>query len=455
MLASVEHRSSDNLPGDSLHTAIRFAESLKYCFKRDSVKIHGNVVNATHGETREEILGNGDARQAFQSFELKQAPLTFTAASNPSGVDSSLLVRVNDIQWHEVECLVALEPKDRRFGTKTDAEDKTTIIFGNGREGARLPTGVANIRATYRNGIGQGGNVRAEQISLLKSKPLGIKEVINPLRASGGADREHEDQARHNIPLAVKALDRLVSVQDYEDFSRVYAGIGKASATELSDGRRQIVHLTIAGADDIPIDDTSDLYKNLYTALHDFGDPYQAVELAIRERLMMVLQARVKIHPDFEWETVSEKLRESLLGHFSFANRELGQDVFLSEILSVMDNVAGVVYIDIDAFGGVPEKEEEKISQPETDSSLAERRFLTPETINRRVQQLLSEHSEDSKVEAGFTRIITVTSRPTQPSQRLRVNLAERSDGETLIHPAQIAFFDPDVPATLVLNEID
>jgi hypothetical protein len=44
---------------------------------------------------------------------------------------------------------------------------------------------------------------------------------------------------------------------------------------------------------------------------------------------------------------------------------------------------------------------------------------------------------------------------PAGPLQRLRVNLAGRAPGETLIHPAQIAFFAPDAPATLVLNEIE
>ena len=58
--------------------------------------------------------------------------------------------------------------------------------------------------------------------------------VLEP--ASGGAGKETRDQARKNAPLAVMALDRLVSVQDYEDFARVFAGIGKARAVELSDG---------------------------------------------------------------------------------------------------------------------------------------------------------------------------------------------------------------------------
>ncbi|MCV4771304.1 hypothetical protein OFC10_35250, partial [Escherichia coli] len=76
-----------------------------------------------------------------------------------------------------------------------------------------------------------------------------------------------------NAPKAVLALDRLVSVQDYADFASSFAGVGKALAREISAGGRQLVHVTIAGADDIPIDPSSDLYRNLYQALRDLGDP--------------------------------------------------------------------------------------------------------------------------------------------------------------------------------------
>ena len=195
------------LPGDNTHSFIKLAEKLRYCFKRDTVTIYGNVVKATHGETRKEVLGSGDGAKALQSFTLKQPPLTFVSASNVSGVDSTLKVFVNDIEWHETDSLAGLSSTGRNLITKTDDEGKTTLTFGNGREGARLPTGVENIKAEYRNGIGKPGNVKAGQITLLMTRPLGVREVINPLRASGGADKESRDQARKNAPLAVKALD--------------------------------------------------------------------------------------------------------------------------------------------------------------------------------------------------------------------------------------------------------
>jgi hypothetical protein len=283
-----------------------------------------------------------------------------------------------------------------------------------------------------------------------------VKEVINPLRASGGADRESRDRARKNAPLAVKALDRLVSVQDYEDFARIYAGIGKAHAVEMTDGRSQIVHVTIAGADDIPIDETSDLFRNLRQALHDFGDPFQPIRLAVRELMMIVISARVRILPDYQWEPVVVRVRDALLDALGFESRELGQDVLLSEVISVMQAVRGVAYVDVDTFGGIPEKIKEN----------GERRLLTPDEISESVDCLSTQWTQDDmeawckgKEENEECEKYTEckkygnVEKTKGVRQRLRVNLAGLEGG--VIRPAQLAFLTPDVPETLILNRIE
>jgi len=434
MLSSVEQTTHPTLPHEKTHTFVKFAKPLEYAFKRDTVKIYGNVVKANHGETRREVLGSGDGSKALQAFTLKQKSLTHVAASNPTGTDSTLKVFVNDIRWHEAETLADRKPTDRNFITKTDDDNNTSIVFGNGEKGARLPTGIENIKAEYRSGIGKAGNVKAEQISLLIDRPLGLKEVINPLRASGGADREGREQARKNVPLAVRALDRLVSVQDYEDFARVYAGIGKAKAVELTDGRRQLVHVTIAGTEDIPIDETSDLFQNLFQALHEFGDPYQPICLAVRELMLMVVSANIRIKPDYKWEPVVTELRKVMLDAFSFERRELGQDVLLSEVFAVMQSVRGVEYVDIDFFGGIPEKKYDESLKDKVSANESKRRILTPQEVGNSVQNTIN------YLEGGCMK------------QRIEVNLADFENDS--IRPAQLAFLTPDVPETLILNPI-
>lgn len=336
---------------DSVHTTIQFANSLAYAYNTANVQIYANVAKATHGQTTGEVLGNGDATQEFQKFTLHQSPVTYVSAATPEGAASTLSVTVNELTWEESPDLAAAT--DRTYITQTGDSGVTSIIFGNGERGARLPTGSSNVKASYRYGIGSAGNVDASQISQLATHPLGLQGVINPLPATGGADPDSVDQIRSNAPLAVTALDRLVSVQDYADFTRTYAGIGKASAVHLSDGRRQLVHITIAGVGDIPIDTSSDLYQNLLLSLQTFGDPFLGVQVCLRRTKLLVISAGIQLAPDYVWESVEPQIRSAVLYRFSFDARDLAQPAFLSEAIAVMQGVEGVLYVNPQVFDDV------------------------------------------------------------------------------------------------------
>ncbi len=399
---------------DTAHTTIVLAKDLSYKYDPEKVTIHGNVVKATHGQTQGEVLGDGDASRALQKFLLHQSPLTYLPAPTPSGADSTLVVRVNEIEWQESDNLFVLGPLDREYITQTDDSDKTTAITGNGDHGLRVPTGTANVKAVYRSGTGQAGNVDAKQISQMATQPLGVKGVINPLRAAGGADGDTRDQARRNVPIGLAALDRLVSVPDYADFARKFAGIGKASARRLTDGRRLLVHLTIAGKDDIPIDPTTDLYQALMQALAQAGDPNQPIQIALRRLKVLVITAGVKIQPAYTWESVAANLRSALLDLYSFDRRELGQSAFLSEAVSTMQAIAGVQYVDIQVF--------DSVSESVTAAQLAS--LATTLELN-------------SFVEAELAQV--------DPTE---VDPAKR------IKPAELVILTPDIPDTLILTEI-
>lgn len=402
------------LPGDTLHTRLALSTPLSFRYRRDSVRINANVARATHGETHEEILGSGDGSRS-QRFTLKRRPLTHLAAPTPKGVASTLDVRVDGVRWPERETLLYVKSSERGYETSTDDEQNTTIVFGDGTHGTRLPTGVENVTATYRSGIGRSGNVAAGRINSLATRPLGVKEVVNPRHASGGADPEGRDQARRNVPLATLALDRLVSVRDFADFTRTFAGIGKASATRLSDGRRELVHLTVAGDQDAPIDRDSDLYRNLLLALRQFGDPRVPLLVEPREAVFLVLVARVRVLPDHLWETVEPRIRAALLDVFGFDRRELGQDVLLSQAIAAVQAVAGVDYVDVDVFDGVTE----------TDGA-------DPLALAAKLAALATGHGS--------------------PKRRVAAEPARVDAGRP--RPARLAYLNPALADTLILTEV-
>jgi hypothetical protein len=331
-------------------TTLALLRDLANSYRRSTVTINANVARATHGETVGEVLGSGGS-QPYQRFTLRQAPLTYLSASTPSGADSTLEVRANGVLWHEVPTLYGRRANERVYITRASDDGKTTVQFGDGRSGARLPSGSDNVRAVYRKGSGAAGNVKAGQISLLMSRPLGVRAVVNPEAPTGGVDAEQRDGARRNAPLTTLTLDRIVSLQDYEDFARAFRGVGKALATWTWDGQTRGVFVTVAGVGGAPLSASSATYGNLLAAMRAAGDPY--VPLRVQSYLARAfrIDALVTKDPDYTADQVAQGVRLALLDAFSFDAREFGQPVALSEIMAVIQSVPGVVAVDINALG--------------------------------------------------------------------------------------------------------
>src|SRR5208283_253166 len=171
------------------------------------------------------------------------APLTYVQADNAAGSTSTLRVYVDGVQWSEAPFFYSHGPTEHIFITSQDDNGVTTVTFGDGITGSRLPTGTANIAATYRFGIGTAGLVNAAQLSQLMSRPLGVRSVTNPLPSSGAADPQDLDSGRACATLPIMTLGRVVSLEDYQDFALAIPGIGKALATWTWDGQQRVVVL--------------------------------------------------------------------------------------------------------------------------------------------------------------------------------------------------------------------
>lgn len=354
-------------------TRITLIANLTRTYQRDTVAINANVARATHGETKkDEVLGSGDGSLGFQRFTLKQKPLTYISAPVAGGAASTLAVRVKGVLWHEVPSFYEVEPSDRAYVTRRADDASVTVQFGDGANGARLPTGTNNVTATYRTGIGLDGLVDTGTITTLLSRPLGLKATTNPIPATGAGDPEELKDARVNAPLTVLTLDRIVSVQDFEDFARSFAGIGKAQATLLWNGERQLLHLTVAGADGNAVDPASDSFKNLLGAIDAARHANQPVRVSPHVALFFTLNARVAVDPDLIKADVFGAVKAALTAGFAFEVRGFGQGVSASEILAVMQKVPGVVAVDLEALNGL-----DPIKHPNIPARVAHREWAT------------------------------------------------------------------------------
>lgn len=337
----------DALSHDRDRTSLKLQSALQHVFERASLRINANVAPASHGETVEAILGDGNAAQANQRFLLNQAPLTYLSASTPSGRASSLEVRINDVLWSEVPTLYHVAANARSYETSQDEAGYTTLQFGDSNEGARLPSGHSNVRVRYRKGLGGGGNLAAGKLTTLLSRPLGVSEVVNPVPASGGEDAESLTQARANAPLTVLTLDRAVSIADYANFARAFAGIDKAHALWIPSGPARGVFLSLAGALGAPIAEGDALYASLRAALLAYGDPLVPLRMVGYADARFCCRLAVKVLAEYEGDLVLQQVEAVLREHFGFAQRDFGQNVSVDELAAVAHRVAGVQAVQV------------------------------------------------------------------------------------------------------------
>lgn len=340
--------AADGVRHDRDRTTLRLAAPLRHAYDRESVRINANVAPASHGETVAEIAGSGDASRPDQAFPLKQAPLTHVRADTPGGARSTLAVRVSDELWEGRDTLYAAGPADRAHATEIHDDASAAVVFGDGVEGARVPTGLQNVRATYRKGLGAAGNVRRGQLTTLLARPLGVSAVTNPESASGGTDAEPLAAARENAPRTVLTLDRAVSVRDYEDFARGFAGIAKAHATWVAWGPARGVLLTVAGPGGAAIEPSGPVHAGLVQALRSYGDALVRTTVLGHAHATFRLRANVLVAADAVRDDVLEAVRAALREAFSFDARDFGQAVSVDEVVAVVHRVGGTEAVDVE-----------------------------------------------------------------------------------------------------------
>jgi len=328
-------------------TRARLAASTQHVFDRGALRVNANVAPATHGEAVVETLGSGVAGQPDQRFALRQQPLTQVGAATPAGRASTLELRVNDLRWEERATLFGAAADARVYTTVVDEAGRTQVVFGDGIEGARPPSGQDNIRARYRKGLGAGGNLAGGRLTSLLTRPLGIAGVVNPVPATGGQDAETLDGARANAPLTVLTLDRAVSVRDYQDFARSFGGIAKAHATAIAAGPGRGVFVTVAGSGGAAVDAAGAIAINLLAALRRYGDALLPLRVASFRPVRLRVRATLVVAPDADASRVIGQAHAALAAAFAFAERGFGQTVSVDEVDAVLHRVEGIVAVNV------------------------------------------------------------------------------------------------------------
>ena len=341
-------------------TFVNLRRPLVNQYVRSTCTLLANIAEVTQGETvKDEVLGSADG-SAFQAYRLKQKPLTYLPSTDAQGLTaavSQLTVIVNGVAWTEQPNLAGSGPRDQVFTAAQDDSGTTTILFGDGSDGARPPSGFNNVHARYRKGLGTAGNLAPGAIRQLVDSTPGLQKVVNPIAVSGGDDPESASDIRSSAPASMQSFDRAVSVSDYAALALRFPGIAKASAAwvvrDPATGRavsHPYIQLTAAPVDRTPVTGTG-LGARLRQFLNGRRDPNVPLRIQSFTPVYMTVAVAVSIDPSHPNQATLNQVIAALnpgvnpdgaFGYFAFERLSFGGSIFLSALYAAVQAIPGV-----------------------------------------------------------------------------------------------------------------
>lgn len=299
---------------------------------------------------RDESLGTSDGTPS-QRYPLAH-PGLILHPSGPGGQASRDVMLVTQLgttvdSWTLRDSLAFSESGQKDFAVEVDAQDRATVVFGDGSFGA-IPSQGTAIRATYRVGGGLSGNVPANVLTTIVNAPqlalLGAT-VTNPAPATGGADREDIDHAVAHAPAVFRSMRRAVTAADYQALALSFKGVGKVRAVATGWNR---VTLYVAPEGGGKVSDV--LEANLTGYFEDKRMLSQLIEVSDVDYVPIYVTAEVAIESFYVATDVVDQVRQVAAALLAFDRVDFGQTIYLGKFYEVIQDTAGVVYVNITEF---------------------------------------------------------------------------------------------------------
>lgn len=273
---------------------------------------------------------------------------------------------VDGIRWTRVDTLFNAGPQCQVYIVREDAEGKSIVQFGDGKTGARLSSGRDNVTASYRIGLSAYGTLKAGSKPQATGKLTDLDKVFLPVDVTTGADPELAANARLAAPAKLQSLGRLVSIADWEAETCMLPNVLKASARWDAPEGMPLIALTVLTQSDSEVDIAQ--IRNALTAYGRCRGPARHPVLAINGYEQFVhVDALIGYEPSRLVEDITKAVKLSLGvsgeeannidgkdGLFGLNRRDFHQSIHTSEIIAAIQNVPGVVWVQLRAARNLP-----------------------------------------------------------------------------------------------------
>ncbi len=346
------------LVGIGYWTTTKNAQRLALQVAPADVFINDNLIIVHGTSVINEAIGTSDGKPN-QVFSLNETPL----ALNPDG-SSPVVIRVASILWTSTNTFLGKDPADQVYRVRIDADGTVRIIFGSGTNG-EIPANGAVVEGDYRIGGGTVGNsVGLNSLTSQVAPIAGVIQVFNPVQPSGGSDIESLITAKRQGPLSLRALDRAVTLQDFETLALAVPGGGISAAKAASLGVSPLivtVYIAAEGSNPVPSGKWFPELESgtgLIGAVGRFLITKKAVPTILDIEPVSVVRPFIKgdviVQPNILRTDAAREVNRNLSDFFLQEQLEFGKAIPLSRICQIIENTRGIDFVNILAFHRLP-----------------------------------------------------------------------------------------------------
>ena len=339
----------------TLDRAVSYAD---YPNEKPTVTVYGNLVDATEGKSEPVApVGNGDNRLIFQTFKLPKTPMTYLISKSDTPPEvPELQIYVNDRLWKRVPSFFNRRPDEEIYIVREDADNNSWVQFGDGRTGARLPSGVKNVVAQFRTGTGAFGALKPDTKVQAGGKLQGLDKIQMPGVVAGGSEPEDGESARNAAPGKIQSLNRLVSLEDFESETLAISGVTKAvAAWQLVDNSPEVVVTVLMATG--RSGEIADVRSTLAGYNRGRGPGRFPIDVLQGQLQYVVIDATFGYDSTYREEDVRKAIQKALgvnsgkpniaddqSGLFSLRRRSFGQREYSTSIAGTIQQVGGVTW---------------------------------------------------------------------------------------------------------------
>lgn len=255
--------------------------------------------------------------------------------TGPSGVET----------WTLVDTFAYSGPTDRVYKVELDNELNPTIVFGDGTFGFR-PWPGSIVRGYYDVTYGAEGNVEAGSFTTVPAIPGASTSniaVTNYDGASGGSDYENFTMLKEHVPLSVKTLGVAITKEDFEAAAKLVGGVNKAYAEYIC-GKEVRLYIT---PDNGTVEASQALLDEVTAKLNTMKVITTSVSVLKVYSAYICIDASIYGKKSFKANDIKNQIIAAMQGAYGYNNSELGRPVRISDVISLIDNLSTVDYLNL------------------------------------------------------------------------------------------------------------